>query len=379
MKADLFNEYYEYKKKTVNQYSILLSKILGIDNNKIWKKKRDVESSLSYITNIYFNKIINDEYPNKSLIKTFIDNKDISPFHLDLEMMSVIEYFINNNEALEIPAYEKEIILIASIIKIANLIDVSTSPYKKNRNNYNTIVLNYIERFNNINFFNNIDDGKKNTNLLIELIKTNVRKERKIFDLLTSSNSFNRYVDISKENKYYLTQYNYNVNSLNKYDKYGIKLIYEKNNIDDKFLGVSADLIVISLMKLLSLRKSLKVFFLPIKSIFFEEEQNIKDIEYILKDDILKKHICILINYNEFSMDILEIINKYDCTFYIYCSKNSKITDGNKLKGCNNYLVSEDFYIINKRIITRWMNEDVNIIKEHFDGIITDKELIEEQ
>lgn len=378
MNTNLFKEYYEYKLKTMNQYSMILTKIFKIENNKLWRHKRDIEESLYSIIKNYFNRNASDECVNKNFVKCFIDNKDITNFHLENELMSVIEYFINNNEAFEVPAYQKEIILMAVILKIADTIDLATSPFKKNSNNYNTIVINNIEKYNKIDFLELIDDGKKETNLLIELVKTNVRKERKIFELLTSSNSFNRYVSISKDDRYYLAQYNYSVANLNKFDKVAIRMIYEQNGIDDKFVNITADLILITLMKMLSVRKKLKVFFLPVKEIFFDDENNVKYLENIFKDKYIRKHLFLLINYNEFSIDVLKILTKYNCTFYVYCSRNSKITNANRLKDCNNYLASEDFYLINNKIINKWQKEKVNIIKEHFNGMVTDKDFLDE-
>ncbi len=54
---DNYEDYFKYKIKTVYQYSILLSKILGIEKNKFWHKKKDIEDSLNYIINDYFSKL----------------------------------------------------------------------------------------------------------------------------------------------------------------------------------------------------------------------------------------------------------------------------------------------------------------------------------
>ena len=143
----MFDLYYNYKIKTVFQYSILLSKILGINKNKLWNSKRKTEESLKEIIKDYFEKIEYNKRNNQQLIRWFINNKEIFKYNIDKELCSVINYFINKNKAFEIVAYEKEIILAAVILKIANDIDIATSPFKENKNNYKTILMTYLEKY----------------------------------------------------------------------------------------------------------------------------------------------------------------------------------------------------------------------------------------
>lgn len=377
MNPDMFDQYYNYKIKTVYQYSILLTNILGIDKNKLWKRKHNIELSLDWIIKDYFSRITTSKNEIKFLIKSFLPNLNTNKYDIDKELFSVIQYFISNGKIFEINNYEREIVLMASIIYISNELDISTSPYKINSVNYKTLVVNLIEKFNKIPYFNLIDNGKKNISILIELVKTNVRKERKIFEYLTNSSSLNRYVGISEDNNYYLSQFNYNVSNLDKYDRAATKFVLENNGIEDDFTFISADLIIVTLMKLLSVRQNYKYFFLPLKTSFLMKENNIKKLSLIFKNSILKKYILLLLNYDDFDLDKLSIFFRIKSNFYIYCSKNTNITDGNRLKGCFNYLVSHDFYENNKSVIEKWQNENINVIVEHFDGIVTDRNIVE--
>lgn len=377
MNTNMFNEYYSYKLKTVYQYSILLSKILGVDKNKLWHRRRDLDNSIEYIVDDFFKRMTDyDKVQYKSLVRCFISDKEIFKYNIDRELYSVINYFIENKRAFEITAYEKEIVLAAIILNIANNIDISTSPYKVNKNNYKTIVLSYLEKFNKIEYIHLIDDGKKNTKVLLELIKTNVRKERRIFELLSSNVSFNKYIDISLENIYYLTSYNYSVPGLNKLDKAAGSYIYNHDDIDDKFALMSTDLIVVTLMKLFSVRKFNKMFFLPLKREFVLNESNLKVLSNLLKNDYLDKRIKILYNFDDLSEKSNNLFGKYHLDYYIYCSKNTKfgsIDDEFKTK---DYLVSNDFYLNNKRFVDGLLEDGVNVIIEKFDGIVTDKKLV---
>lgn len=372
MNTNMFDDYFTYKVKTIYDYSMLLTKIIGLSKNKLWHNRKALDESLNWIINDYLSNYDKDSYHDE-LIRCFINDKDISKYKINRELLSVINYFIDNGRAFEIKAYEKEIILAGVIVNIANNLDVSTSPYKINQNNYKTILYSFIEKFNKIPYFNLIDDNKKSTDKLLELIKLNVKKERKIFELLSSNFSFNKYVNVSKENRYYLTQYNYSIPGSKNIDSNAIKYVYEHENIDDRFVLISKDLIVTTIMKLLSVRKLSKVFFLPLKADIYQNEKIIKEVGYIFKNKMLSKYFKVLINYNDINDDILKLLNKYNMDYYIYCSKNTNIINQNIVG--NNYLLSSDFKNLHLDFAEKLVRNNKKIIYEQFVGICTDKDL----
>lgn len=378
MICDLYNGYYNYKVKTISQYALILSKILGTDRNKLFGNIRTRDDFWSYNVKDYLKRYTDGVNTNKYLVKGFISNKEINSYDLYNEAMSVINYFINKNILLKIDEYTNEIVLASMILKIANTLDVSTSPFVKNSNNYNTICLNEINGANKISYIHLIDDGKKQTSRLIELMKENVKRERKFFEFLTNLGSFNKYIDISKENIYYFAQYNYKIPSLNKFDEYATRDVYDNLKIDDSFVLISANLVVASLLKLFSIRKKFKVLFLPVRASFCLDEKNLKELSLIFKNNRLSKYFKLLVNYNECDAKLVKLLNKYHLSYYVYCSKNSA-TDGKLIDGVSHYLVSKEFSEGYKNILAKWNSQNINIIKESFDGIVTDRNLLEDQ
>ena len=374
MNANMFDLYYNYKIKTLVEYSILLSKILGIDKNKLFTSKKKTEEVLTKIVTNYFERLDYNHKNDQKLIRCFINNKEIAKYHLDSELYSVINYFTNTNKAFEIKAYEKEIILASVIINIANKLDISTSPYKENKNNYKTILVSYIEKYRQIEYIHIIDNGKKKTDLLLELIKTNVRKERKIFDGLSSDISFNKYICVS-ENEY-ISQYNYSVPGINKFDKQAINYVYNKHEFDDEFASISADLITVSFMKFLSVRMPYNNIYLPLKKDFFENDNNFKKIAGNFKSKYLQKHLRILINYQEFNDKIYNKLKNNHITYYLYCNKNSLVGNNFKNPKATNYLISKDFNLKYQEIIAEEISDNIVILIEDYQGIFTDKEII---
>lgn len=374
MNINIFDEYYDYKLKIVYQYSVLLSKIIGIDKNKLWHRRKDLEDSLKEIIKIYFS--LSGLSVNKYLTRYYINNKDVFRYNIDEELFACIRYFIDKERGFEISAYEKEIVLTASIVHIANEIDVATSPYKRNSKNYKTILIGLIEKYNNIDFFNIIDDGKKNISLLLELVKTNVRKERRLFELLTNRNSFNKYINIGN-NSYFITQYNYSIPDIDKYDKYASELVFKENDYDDQFLLISADNLMITFMKMLSIRKKMKTFFIPLKKEFVNNAGNLNKLVYLFNNKFASKYVNVLINYNDYSLDLLKELVDNNINFYVYCNSTTRVIDNNKLKGCSNYLITRDFYTKNKKTVVKWQQDNLNLLKENFTGLLTDTDLIE--
>ena len=376
MICDLYSSYYDYKVRTLNEYTLALSKIIGIKENKLFNNQKLRNDFWPFVIKDYLSRYIEGIPLNKYLVKGFLNEKEISNFELENEVMSVINYLISKSMVLNIGTYKESIVLASFILKIANTLDVLTSPFTKNQNNYSTLCTNAVNEANKVKYISLIDDGKKETNKLLVKIKENVKRERKFFESLTSISSFNKYIDISKENVYYLAQYNYRIPSLNKYDEYAVKDIYDNLGVDDAFALISANLVVSSELKLFSVRRPLKTIFLPLRKSFFDNEKNIKELKLLYKNNKLHKYIKILINYSEVTKEIVNLLNKNKLEFYLYCSRNSAATSGKILDGTNNYLVSKEFYDNNKNIISKWKGLDINIIKEEFDGIVTDSRLL---
>lgn len=376
MICDLYGSYYDYKVRTLNEYALALSKIIGIKENKLFNNQRLRNDFWPFVIKDYLNRYVDGIPLNKYLVKGFLNDKEIQIYELDNEVMSVINYLINKSMILDIVKYKQSIILAGFILKIANTIDILTSPFTKNQNNYSTLCTNAINEANKIKYISLIDDGKKETNKLLVKVKDNVKRERKFFESLTSVSSFNKYIDISKENIYYLAQYNYRIPNLNKYDEYAVKDIYDNLGVDDAFALISANLMVASELKLFSIRRPFKMLFLPLRKSFFDIEKNVKELSLLFKNNKLHRHIKILVNYNEAKKEVLDILKRYKLDFYLYCSRNSEATTGKLVSDANNYLVSKEFYDNNKNIISKWKSLGVNIIKEEFDGIVTDTRLL---
>ena len=128
-------------------------------------------------------------------------------------------------------------------------------------------------------------------------------------------------------------------------------------------------------MKLLSVRKFNKIFFIPIKKKFLLDDTYFNKIKNLNKNKYLKNRIMLLINYDDIDEIILNKLKKSKLNYYIYASKNTKVND---LDNNERYLISKDFYMDHKELIDQKLKEKIEIIIEAFDGLVLDRNIAEE-
>lgn len=364
---DWISVYKKNKKTNLYQYMYLISNILAIDNKKILGSKKRTSEILEKICEIYIDEIYLNNNKKINLSNMFIENKYIDDYKLHKEIYSVIKFFIKNNIVLDIKNNEKDIILIAVFIKLAIELDSLTNPFTNEKINIYNLATEYINLYHKIDFIYLIDQGKKNTKLLIDAIKINFVKEKKFFSILTSDNSFNKYIRINENVPYYITQYNYYIKSLENYNPKPIKNVYETSKIDEQFTFISIELAVITLVKEIAVQKDLSTFLIPVKLDFFEKDKNIKNLKSIFELKIINKKIKILINYNDINNNLLNILKRNKIDYYIYCNKNATITN----------FEENEKYVFSKEFIKKYQLEARNnVILETINVYMKDNDIL---
>lgn len=338
--TDWVSVYKKNKKNNLYQYMILISNILSIDNKKILGSKKRTSEILEKVVSLYVDKNYINDNKNINISNMFIENRFIEEYNLHKEIYATIEYFIKNSIVLDIKNNEKDIILIAVFIKLATDLDKLTNPFIKDKLNINNLVLEYINLYHKIDFIYLIDQGKKNTKLLIEEIKTNTVREKKFFNLLTNDNSFNKYIRINEDIPFYLVQYNYYIEALESFDPKPIKNVYENSGADENFTLISIELAIITLLKEIAVKKNISTYLIPIKINYLKKDKNIKELKSLFELKTIKQKIKLLINYNEIDDDLLSIMKRNKIDYYIYCNKTSAIT---QFEDTEKYVFSKEF------------------------------------
>ena len=338
--TDWVSVYKKNKKNNLYQYMSLISNILSIDNKRILGSKKRTSEILEKVTGLYIEKNYLNINKELNISNMFIENKYINEFNLNKEIYSTIEYFIKNGIALDIKNNEKDIILIAVFLKLALDLDNLTNPFLKDKLNISNLVLEFINLYHKIDFIYLIDQGKKNTKLLVEAVKSNLVREKKFFDLLTNNNSFNKYIRINENIPYYIVQYNYYIEELETFDPKPIKSIYENSSTEESFTLISIELAIITLLKEIANKKKPSTYLIPIKINYFKKDKNTKELKALFELKAIKQKIKLLINYNDLNHDILNILKRNKIDYYIYCNKNATITE---FEETEKYIFSKEF------------------------------------
>lgn len=369
MMTDLVSVYNKYKFKTLNEYINLISNIISVDHKKIIGNKKRTLDMLEGIVEIYNNKYLFSGEVIYDLSKIFIDSPYIDEYNLSKEINAISEYFMKNNMIFDLIKNEKEIILMAVYIQMAYKLDEFASLTSYKIINYNNEIFSMLEHYHKINYIFLIDEGKKNTRDLIELVKNKSKIEKELYNNLTNKNSFNKYIKISEDKDIFITQYNYYIEELEKYDSVQSNKIYLEKNIDDSYNIISAEIASITILKQIQARKESGIFLIPVKKKFFTKEKNIRDYKKILESKITNRCIKLLINYNEVNDNLIHVLNTNKLDYYIYCNKGAILKE---LSSNIKYIFSKEFMKNNQIIVTNKENiivESINIFMEDDDFI----------
>lgn len=357
--TDWVSVYFKSKKNNLYQYTDLISKIISIDNKRILSNKKRATEIFEKVIDLYIDKYYFGKRKKINLNDVFIQSEYIDQYDLNDIISIIIEVFIASGIILDIKNNDKEIILIAVIVKMAIQLNQLTNPYLGSNQNFNSSALNFINKYHKIDFIYLIDQGKKNTRLLIEQVKENHFKEKEFFNLLTHDNSFNKYIRINENLPLYIVQYNYYISDLEKFDPRPIKDVYETSGVGDNFLLISIELVLITLLKEASSKKELNTYLIPVKESFFNKEKNIRMLRNLYHLDIIKGKIKVLINYDDLTTQLQGMLKRNKIDYYIYCNQNAEIT---KFDENEKYILSKAF--IKKHQIEKLENtifETINV------------------
>ncbi len=367
--TDLVSVYSNYKCKKLSEYLNLVSKIISVDHKKILGNRKRALEILDGISKIYNDKYLFIKEVRYDLSKMFVESDYIEEYNFTKEVNAISDYFIKNNIIFDLVKNEPEIILMATYIQMAYKLDILSSKILENDINYNDEITKIIEYYHKIDFIFLIDDGKKYTKELVELVKKDAVIEKELYETLTNKNSFNKYIKIDQLKDIYITQYNYYIEDLEKYDSVQSRKIYFEKNVDDDYTVISAQLAVNSLVKQLQSRKKTGMFLIPIKKKFLTKEKNIKDYKKLLDSDTTRSKLKLLINYNEVNDKLIDTLKQNNLDYYIYCNKGAVI---DKIDNTTNYIFSKEFLKNNQIIVTGSKNiiiESINIFMEDEDFI----------
>ncbi len=370
---DFIDKYILQSKKSLKYIIKYLDDNIIYSEQNLWTSNEELIKIIDEIVDIYYDKYyLYDKNDFSNIDKYIVFNNKINR-KLKLNLLSIIDYFINNKKELEIQKKEGTILYLTILMYIAEEL------YNTNFNNINDNkkleekINNIIDNFSHIEYRN-----EKDLNKLIDNIKEYIEKNNKFYKLINKFNnneSYNNYIKVNKDTNYYKVLYQYDLNELDKYDSRDILNIIKKMNIKSELFKISFDITYIAIFK--SLMKGLDIILLIDASkedinyfIDYKEKNN-------LNKNILNK-IKFVLNYEELNedYDFINKINDNNIDLFIEI-KNSFETDNyNMFMGINRIIVPEEFLSINEKYLEIWKDMGMVIIKKDMDKVLSEKELL---
>lgn len=370
---DIIDKYIISSKENLNIILINLENNIEFTNNNIWKNNTEFKDIIKSITNIYFEKYFLYCKNDFSKIDKFIKFNNKINRKLKTILLSIIDYYENNNILYKITNEED------TILYLTVLYYLSLKLYEENFNNVDNpkkiekYINNIIDNFKDIKF-----KKEKDLVILIQNIKDILLKNSEFnnnINKLSTNDSHNTFIKINDNDNYYKVLYEYEIDKLNNYNELDINIVNNKINIFNILNGISYDLVYFTVFKLLKNGMNKKILFKITK----EEILDDKILDYMIKrNNVVVNNIKFLVDYNDIK-DNFDMVNKIrDKNINIFVEVNDAIETNNynMFMNLKNIIVPEEFLSKNEKYIEIWKDMNMNFIVKDLQNKINEKELL---
>lgn len=360
---NLLDKYFTSKRKELCDYASYLMTIFSykeFDNND--NRKNDIKKSFDIYFNLYYKaRIVNLDEGNKIFTDNTasIDSKCLLSslmIHLGNKYKTDDEY-VNYCSAIMYLSF----MIFSNREKFTSIV-------------YLTLVLTNTIKMISDKFTFDESKSKKKLQKLIVLIKTNIKKDNKLKNVIININnkdSYNDYTLLIEKCNLYKSNYHSNIKGLEGYKKKTIKKVFDKENIEISYLTMSFDLITLTLLKALLNNKDVYIA-IPLTKDFYSKKKNVNLLLKMVNSKYLKEHIKVYIKDDEYEdNDGLKQIINHGLKIIV---ESDKFTFVNEIKLDNMIL------LINQDFSTKY-REDLDKLKIKYflkseEKIFDDKHLI---
>lgn len=370
---DIIDKYIISSKDNLNIILINLENNIEFTNNNIWENSTEFKDIIKSITNIYFEKYFLYSKNDFSKIDKFIKFNNKINRKLKTILLSIIDYYENNN-ILDKIKNEEDTILYLTVLYYLSL-----KLYEENFNNVDNpkkiekYINNIIDNFKDIKF-----KKEKDLVILIQNIKDILLKNTEFnnnINKLSTNDSHNTFIRINDNDNYYKVLYEYEIDKLNDYSELDINIVNNKINIFNILNGISYDLVYFTVFKLLKNGMNKKILFKITK----EEILDDKILDYMIKrNDVVVNNIKFLVDYNDIkdNFDMVNKINDKNIDIFVEVNDGIETNNYNMFMNLKNIIVPEEFLSKNEKYIEIWKDMNMNFIIKDLQNKINEKELL---
>lgn len=370
---DIIDKYIISSKDNLNIILINLENNIEFTNNNIWENSTEFKDIIKSITNIYFEKYFLYSKNDFSKIDKFIKFNNKINRKLKTILLSIIDYYENNN-ILDKIKNEEDTILYLTVLYYLSL-----KLYEENFNNVDNpkkiekYINNIIDNFKDIKF-----KKEKDLVILIQNIKDILLKNTEFnnnINKLSTNDSHNTFIRINDNDNYYKVLYEYEIDKLNDYSELDINIVNNKINIFNILNGISYDLVYFTVFKLLKNGMNKKILFKITK----EEILDDKILDYMIKrNHVVVNNIKFLVDYNDIkdNFDMVNKINDKNIDIFVEVNDGIETNNYNMFMNLKNIIVPEEFLSKNEKYIEIWKDMNMNFIIKDLQNKINEKELL---
>lgn len=354
MSLSVIDKYIAKKEKDLLDYAKILESIITIDNNKMWKNKKEFGLLAKDVISIYADEyyFTNNEHRDNPI--------DYSNDNINHVLKAIITYCKEKNIYEKLKEWKNEIFLMSVIICTSCYVDFATNivdgDFKDTKNKFKYL-LSYLAKTKILH----ISKNKYFVKDLFDLVKKHNQEDIKFFESLKGNNYKNEYKMICENPILYKVDFTYEIEELKSYDN----ILVEKalNEYKGKFLEMSYELLTVNILWELISNREMGTYLIDVS-----KDLKKNSIFKMLTCNKLSKYIRIVVPWKD-EMEYLSIINQY--------KKNGVkiIYDYKDTKHINSKIFGEDIeLIVSKEFLKNNLDNEYEFKRKNIKLIADSKE-----
>lgn len=354
MSLNVINKYVSKKERDLLDYAKILEEIITIDDNKMWKNKKEFGVYAKEIIKIYAEEYYFDNNTNR-------DNPiEYSNDNINYVLKSIINYCKQNDMEAKLKDWKNELFLLSVIICTSCYVDFATNvidgDFTDTKNKFKYL-LSYLQKTKILH----VSTNKYWINDLFDLIKKSRGEDARVFELMESEDFYNEYIKVTNEPAYYVVNYKYKIPGLSEYTDGLVAMVSKSYN--PKLMNISYELLSFHVLKELISNRDMGMYLLNI-------DKDLKRSTVINNFDnkYLKKYVKILVPFDE------EV--KYQSIIKEYRDRGIGIVYDYKLdENINSKIFDEDSEIlVTKEFIKNNVDNEMEFDKKKIKLVVKNKE-----
>lgn len=374
MKNNIISLYFTRKKKILFEYVTLISSIVNMDDKKLWSKRRDSNTLVKRIIDVFVDNYIYKNTSDKEYILKYMNyNTDVNVI-VNLLVTSIIDIYTKEGKTEKLTENRNELLLLAILISCAVELDYKTSSVIEDN-----IDIHYIRKLINEivvkkTKFKLFKNTKKSIKKLAEKIKENNKIEKNVFKEIENIDINTYYITYSDKDNYYLFKQKLEIEGLKTYGKFDVDTVAKNENIYNKSEILAINKLTIVILKSIILNND-NYYVLEFED-RYKTPAILNKIDKTLFNKAIKNRVYFLIK-NDNKESVINTLKGKDYK-YIIDYKDIGNVKSRDFEENTTYLIKDEFIKNNNDNIELF--EDRNIvfqIKREFD-LYEEKEVVKE-